>query len=254
MSLYKKILEVMKEVQYLQKDDTVGEGTRAAYKGLSEEKVMKVFREAMIKHGLVMIPTFVESKTESHYWVENNQYGDKNKSSYFTQVSTNYKIIDTDTGESEVICSSGHGVDSQDKGAGKAMTYAHKYAILKLFMCPTGDDTDKTHSNAIEPINKQAEQLLGATNTNNNPESSPAVSINDLRNRCAEMLAMMREGDKTAQMELMQQITTTDRFVGYKSFKGLEITQVRVIYGKIKKYFKENYVDSYSVLAKKYNW
>jgi hypothetical protein len=41
-----------------------------------------------------------------------------------------------------------YGVDSQDKGAGKATTYALKYALLYSFLVPTGDidDTDIVHS------------------------------------------------------------------------------------------------------------
>jgi len=39
-------------------------------------------------------------------------------------------------------------VDSQDKGAGKATTYALKYALLYTFLIPTGkiDDADNSHS------------------------------------------------------------------------------------------------------------
>jgi hypothetical protein len=45
----------------------------------------------------------------------------------------------------------GHGVDPQDKGAGKATTYALKNCLLYTFLTPVGkiDDTDKTHSDEI---------------------------------------------------------------------------------------------------------
>jgi hypothetical protein len=36
----------------------------------------------------------------------------------------------------------GYGVDSQDKGPGKAMSYAVKYALLKALGLETGDDPD----------------------------------------------------------------------------------------------------------------
>jgi hypothetical protein len=46
------------------------------------------------------------------------------------------------------IAGYGHGTDPQDKAAGKATTYALKYALLYTFLVPTGDidDADKTHS------------------------------------------------------------------------------------------------------------
>lgn len=52
------------------------------------------------------------------------------------------------SGEYLTISGYGHGVDTQDKGAGKATTYALKYALLYTFLVPTGkiDDTDKDHS------------------------------------------------------------------------------------------------------------
>jgi hypothetical protein len=54
--------------------------------------------------------------------------------------------------ESIEIVGYGHGIDTQDKSAGKATTYALKNALLYSFLVPTGaiDDTDKTHSNDIE--------------------------------------------------------------------------------------------------------
>ena len=34
----------------------------------------------------------------------------------------------------------------QDKGVGKAMTYAYKYMLLRTFAIPTGEDPDKISS------------------------------------------------------------------------------------------------------------
>ena len=61
-----------------------------------------------------------------------------------------------ESGEYEIISGYGHGVDTMDKAAGKATTYALKYALLYTFMTPTGriDDTDNTHSEEIEPPKK----------------------------------------------------------------------------------------------------
>jgi hypothetical protein len=63
----------------------------------------------------------------------------------------------------------GHGVDSQDKGAGKATTYALKYTLLYLFLVPTGkiDDSDNDHSDNKEvpktqpPVKKLPEMKTG---------------------------------------------------------------------------------------------
>ena len=48
------------------------------------------------------------------------------------------------------IASCGDGADSQDKGSGKAMTYAFKYMWLRAFALPTGEDPDKISSAELD--------------------------------------------------------------------------------------------------------
>ena len=52
------------------------------------------------------------------------------------------------SGESIELAGYGHGVDPQDKGAGKATTYALKNTLLYTFLTPVGkiDDSDTEHS------------------------------------------------------------------------------------------------------------
>jgi len=63
----------------------------------------------------------------------------------------------------------GHGIDTQDKGAGKATTYALKYTLLYLFLVPTGkiDDADNDHSDEkeIPGLNPQWEETLKTCKT-----------------------------------------------------------------------------------------
>jgi hypothetical protein len=158
MNIYEKVIAVMESIEYLKKDDTVGTG-RMQYKAISDEKVKLTLRQAMIKNKLVMHRTKVETEVTSR---EYEQY-DQTKIQYFCEVRSNYRITNAENPEEFIdIQSIGHGVDSQDKSAGKAMTYASKYALLDTFLIPTGDDPDKTHSNDIEqPINNllTADQL-----------------------------------------------------------------------------------------------
>ena len=134
MNLYQKIQAVMKDVAYLCKDDKVEFGS-TKYKAISEEKVTSTVRASMIKNGLVMIPVGVEMKREGQ----------------ITSTQNTYKIVDADKPEDfELVASCGQGSDSQDKGSGKAMTYAFKYAILRTFMIPTGEDPDKISSAELD--------------------------------------------------------------------------------------------------------
>lgn len=136
--LYQKISAVMQDVGYLQKDDKVEFGN-TKYKAISEEKVTTAVRESLIKNKLIILPVEQEHIKEGT----------------LSTVNVRYKIIDIETGEFEILVSSGTGADTQDKGVGKAMTYAYKYLLLRSFAIPTGEDPDKTSSAELDAKQKE---------------------------------------------------------------------------------------------------
>lgn len=153
MSVYKKILAVMNDVSYLQKDDQV-EFKSTKYKAISEEKVTSAVVKAMREHGFVIIPIYQEhSKTDQ-----------------LTTVNVRYRIVDVDTGDSIEAVSSGTEADTQDKGVGKAMTYAYKYLLLRTFAIPTGEDPDKVSSAELDE-NKPKAQSKAQPNVNDSKEA-----------------------------------------------------------------------------------
>ncbi|NBI28660.1 hypothetical protein ERL59_06795 [Chengkuizengella sp. YPA3-1-1] len=133
----------MEAVKYLEKDNEVKFKT-TNYKAITEEKVTKAVRAELVKNKLVVLPI-----EQAH-----------SKEGNLTTVDTKYKIIDAETGHYEVIVSSGTGVDTQDKGVGKAMTYAFKYLFLRSFAIPTGEDPDKTSNEELEENQKIQDELL----------------------------------------------------------------------------------------------
>lgn len=159
-NLTKAILRVMKEVKGIDKSMTVGTGSNS-YKGVPDQEVKKIIGEAMAKNGLVLLPIEVDPKTEVSRWEENTQYGVRQKQSVFTEVKTKYLLLH-ESGESMELQGYGHGSDTQDKGAGKATTYALKYTLLYTFLVPTGkiDDTDTTHSEAIETSQAKTQRTV----------------------------------------------------------------------------------------------
>lgn len=133
-NIYEKILEVMKNIEYLKKDDAVAFG-QTKYKAMSEEKVTMTVRKELIKQGLVVFPV------EQTVTKEGN----------ITTTNTTYKMVNTENPEEFVfLASSGQGSDTQDKGVGKAMTYSFKYMLLRTFAIPTGEDPDKISSEQID--------------------------------------------------------------------------------------------------------
>lgn len=147
-NLIKAVIEVMKAVKGIEKNSTVGQGTRSQYKGVKDKDVKAVYSKAMVDNGLCILPIAIDDKIEVNRWVDS--YG-KAKQQVLCSVKTKYLLLHT-SGESQEIAGYGHGVDSQDKAAGKATTYAMKYALLYTFMTPTGDidDSDETHSETLD--------------------------------------------------------------------------------------------------------
>ena len=109
-----------------------------------------------------MLPIDIQEETQTDRWEEevtwNGQSSMKTKQSVFTKVRVKYLLLH-ESGESIELAGYGHGIDPQDKGAGKATTYAMKNCLLYSFCTPVGkmDDTETTHSNDIQTPPKKNE-------------------------------------------------------------------------------------------------
>jgi hypothetical protein len=152
------IQKVMSEVKGMEKNSKVGTGN-SSYDGTKDQDVKEIFNDALYRNGLCILPTSIEESTQVDRW-EDPQYKSI-KQSVFTKVKTKYLLLHT-SGESIELAGYGHGVDSQDKGAGKATTYALKNCLLYTFLTPVGkiDDTDLKHSNQIEVPKIDQTQIL----------------------------------------------------------------------------------------------
>lgn len=148
-NVYQKILDVMSDVAYLTKDDRVETGNGKFYKAITEEKVTGAVRAALIKHGLVILPIRQTSNRTDEKVIafDKFQKRDVEKINRITTVDVEYRIQNVEDKDDFItVQSSGTGVDTQDKGVGKAMTYAYKYMLLRSFAIPTGEDADKISS------------------------------------------------------------------------------------------------------------
>lgn len=159
MSLYTKIHAVMCESESLEKNLTVGKpGSENSYKAVGEAEVLNTIKPLFKKHGLIILP--VEGKIiEVNGTVETEYNGIKKVTARnIAQLTCYYKIIDTETGEFEQVVGFGFGADSQDKGSGKACTYALKTVLQKTFLLFSGEDTDNDHSDDIGKTKPPAKQ------------------------------------------------------------------------------------------------
>lgn len=160
--LIKAVNNVMSIVENVDKSMTIGSGQNS-YKGVSDKDVKLLFNKAMRDNGLAIFVTEIKPTTTVDRWEESTNYGVKQKQSVFTEVLVTYQLHHV-SGDSIQLQGYGHGIDTQDKAAGKATTYALKYTLLYNFLVATGhiDDTDSTHSDSMPtpktqtaPVQKQ---------------------------------------------------------------------------------------------------
>lgn len=145
--LYAKIAYVMGQVQHVPKN---GVNTFHNYRYTREVDLTEHLRPLMAELGLVVLPC----ATSDLRIIESP---DGKVSSRVTLVYYEFKFVDADTGEAVVVPVWGGGQDGQDKGPYKALTGAMKYALMKTFMVPTGDDpeaTDGEGSSTAQPARR----------------------------------------------------------------------------------------------------
>jgi len=148
MGLYEKIYNVMNESTSLEKNKRVGTGVNS-YNAIGEAEVLNMLKPLFKKHKLIVFP--IDGDISEKSTVYDATYKDETttKTRNVTQIKVKFKIVDVETGESEILIGFGNGADSQDKGSGKAFTYAYKTMLSKTFMLFSGEDTDNEHSDDI---------------------------------------------------------------------------------------------------------
>ena len=209
-NLYAKIQAVMKDVEYLKKDDTVQMPGSGSYKAITEEKVTESVGKAMRKHGLVIYPI---EMTETRDDLQVTRSSGRQAIDRLATVNVKYKIADVESGESDIIVSAGTGIDTQDKAIGKAMTYAYKYALLRTFAIPTGEDPDKVASDDVEPATSKAAQPARQQSrqaTARQPDKQPAAKQPEKQPAARQPHPAFTYATKEQQMELVRLCTNPE--------------------------------------------
>jgi hypothetical protein len=153
VNLYQKINEIKKEVGRVAKDVTVGSG-RNSYKATSHDAVLQAVNTLMINHNVISWVEDVDHTMtrEAYDAVDYNTKAMIKKYRSITSVKVRQCFCNADDPkECLYVTSVGHGDDPSDKGAGKAYSYAVKYAYLKLFGLATGENDEARHDYSQTP-------------------------------------------------------------------------------------------------------
>lgn len=142
LNLFQRINEVRKSTDYIRKDKSVSAGAGSSYKAVTHDQVTGMVRDHMVTHGIVCYPVLVESFSNSKE--VNAQMETAKQFRYDATYDFHFVNID-DPKDELVIRIQSHAMDNGDKAPGKALSYAKKYAILKLFEIETGEDEESRY-------------------------------------------------------------------------------------------------------------
>lgn len=145
MNIYQKLAAITADLQTVAKNLTVEVSKTKTYKAVSERDIIDAVKPLEAKHGVYSYP--VSRETLESERLESESYDGKTKTTFFTRIKTVYRFVNTEDPQDfiETVVFS-VGLDSGDKGDGKAMTYGDKYALMKAYKISTGDDPDQSAS------------------------------------------------------------------------------------------------------------
>lgn len=169
--LLKKIQSVAADLRSIEKDMTVGKGSYS-YKAVSDLNVVLKVKESEEKAGIISIP--IKQELISSEVVRTNKKNNSNGESiesivYVDVIKMTVRIFDIETDKYIDIESFGRGLDSSDKGFGKASTYARKYALLNAYKIATGEDpdADKSEKSNVITVNDKIVAVKSYLSKNN---------------------------------------------------------------------------------------
>lgn len=148
MNIFEKMSAITAELQTVAKNLTVQTTKTSSYKAVSERDILDAVKPLEVKYGIYSYP--VSRKIlESNMLESESEYQGKvsKKTTFMTRVETTYRFVNVEKPDEYIETTTfAEGIDSQDKGSGKAMTYGDKYALMKAYKISTGEDPDQTAS------------------------------------------------------------------------------------------------------------
>ena len=128
MNIYEKLLEIRKSVDYLKK---TAKNTMQNFNYNPSSQVLQSVREKMNEMGVILVPEVKEVKAQ----VLTNAKG---TTQIFTEMYFNFTWLNVEKPDDKLSCPwYAQGIDTSEKGPGKAMTYGEKFFILKFFNIAT---------------------------------------------------------------------------------------------------------------------
>jgi hypothetical protein len=148
MNIFQRMAAVTAELQTVAKNLMVETGKGKGYKAVSERDIIDAVKPLETKFGIYSYPCS-RRVLESQTLESESEYQGKvtRKTTFFTRIEPTYRFVNVEDPLDYIeTVTFAEGIDTQDKGSGKAMTYGDKYALMKAYKISTGDDPDQNAS------------------------------------------------------------------------------------------------------------
>ena len=171
LNIFQRVAAITAELGTVAKNLNVSAG-KGSYKAVSERDIIDAVKPLEAKYRVYSYPSNRVILESENLETEKTYNGNTTKSTtFFTRVQTEYTFVNIDKPEEKfttIVFS--EGIDPGDKGSGKAMTYADKYAVMKAYKISTGDDPDQEASEPAKYTrsNGQTNRSQGSNYSNNN--------------------------------------------------------------------------------------
>jgi len=150
---------------------------KGGYKAVGEVDVLEAVKPLEFKYGVRSYPVDRDI-IHREILVEETTYGSRNI--YYSELEVVYRFERVEDKEDYILVKSySSGIDSGDKGFGKAMTYGDKYALMKGYKISTGEDPDRDGS--VDKKLTPRASLVGEKKTTKKvkPKAEAEVEQND---------------------------------------------------------------------------
>lgn len=219
MNIFQKMAAITAELQTVGKNLTVGEG-KNKYKAVSERDILDSVKPIEAKHGVYSYP-YSREVLESNMLETETQYGVK--TTFMSRIKTVYRFVNTDKPDEYIETTTfAEGIDSQDKGSGKAMTYADKYALMKAYKISTGDDPDQTASEPTQ-YTKATPGQQKAPERPMPPRARLIKKLNEMKmdvEKYAKEKGLNKQTTDDRYEELLEELEVAERFEAIKDMQG----------------------------------
>lgn len=197
-NIYQRMAAITAELQTVAKNLTVETSKNKGYKAVSERDIIDAVKPAEAYHGVYSYPASREILDSAMLESETEYQGKVTKrTTFFTRIKTVYRFVNMDDPKDYIETTTfAEGIDSQDKGSGKAMTYGDKYALMKAYKISTGDDPDQTASADERYTRKEAPERV-----------EPQKADESLVQKVITGLRYVSQGETEEQRALLKELT-----------------------------------------------